>query len=381
MTSGIQGFKPKTLTEAREARGLSQKALADRLGVTRAAICQYESGQRSPSREVLLRISFGLGMPTHFFMQDDGYRVSTPVFFRSQASTTKSLRVQAIRRYEWLVRIVNRLRDFLDFPEVHLPRFDVPSDPRGITYSKIEEIANSVRGAIGLGSGPISNVTWLLENNGAIITHYGLNSSTLDAYSNWCEGTPFFILNEQKGTAVRWRYDLAHELGHMILHRGVKEKVLESPPIFRLTEEQANYFAGAFLLPAATFGQTLPYAVTLDTLVAIKSKWKVSIAAMVMRLTNLNLISEEKKQRLFISISRRQWKTKEPLDEHLEMEEPQLLRRAAELLRTHNIVGSRDLELSLGIPRDDIRSLLGCEQSTEENIIRFQSPEESGGRD
>ncbi|MBP7052004.1 MAG: ImmA/IrrE family metallo-endopeptidase [Phycisphaerae bacterium] len=372
MIPGIQGFKPHRLTEAREARCLSQAALAERIGMTRAAVCQYENGQRSPSREILLKISFGLAMPTHFFMQEDGYRVNTVVFFRSLASATRSLRAQAVRRFEWLVRIVNRLRDFLDFPEMRIPQFDVPCDPRQITSKRIEDLANTTRRNMGLGSGPISNITWLLENHGAIITHYGLNSPALDAFSNWCEGTPFLVLNAQEGTAVRWRYDLAHELGHMILHRVVDAELLDDPSIFRLIEGQANHFAGAFLLPEGTFGQTLPYAVTLDTLVAVKSKWKVSVAAMVMRLRNLNLISEKKKQRLFIAMSRRQWKNKEPLDDHLELEEPQLLRRAAELLRTHRIVDSRDLEACLGVAKEDIESLLGCEEKREEMIIRLK---------
>jgi len=374
--AGIQGFKPRKLAEAREARGMTQKALADRLGITRAAVCQYERGQRTPSRQVLLTLSFVLGMPTHYFLQDGGYEVRNAVFFRSMTSATKIPRMQAKRRYEWLVRIVDLLRGFIEFPDVSIPAFELPADPRGIRWDEIDGIANSTRGAMGLGFGPISNVTWLIENKGGIVTSFGLDDAALDAFSNWCDGTPFFILNAQKGTAVRWRYDLAHELGHMILHRKVREDLLQDHSIFRLTEEQANCFAGAFLLPETSFSQTLPYSVTLDTLIALKSKWKVSISAMVMRLRNLDLVSEKKKQRLFMAISRRQWRTKEPLDDQLEIEEPQILRRAAELLRTHNVLGSQDIEASLGIHKDDIRTLLGYEEDAEERIIRLRPPHE-----
>ena len=371
MTAGIQDFKSQRLIEAREARGLTQTALAEQLKVTRAAVSQYESQQRVPSTEVLLRLSHALGMPVHFFTHGDGYEVKDALFFRSMAAATKSARTQARRHFEWLVRIVDYLRGYVQLPEVCIPILDLPSDPRQLTSECIEDVANSTRSGMGLGFGPISNVTWLLENKGAIVAQLDLCCTTLDAFSHWYGNTPFLVLNSVKGSAVRWRYDLAHELGHMILHRRIRQEMLHDKTFFQMMEDQAHRFAGAFLLPESSFGHMVPYSITIDTLVSLKSKWKVSIAAMVMRLRDLSLIPEQKCQRLFIAISRRGWKANEPLDDQLEMERPRILARAAELLVTQNVISLRDIENSLGIPRDEIENLLGYKDASEENIIRL----------
>src|SRR6185295_3695781 len=104
-------------------------------------------------------------------------------------------------------------------------------------------------------NGAISNVTWLLENNGAIITRTCLEANTLDAFSEWQtpEGTPYFILGADKNVAVRSRFDIAHELGHIILHRNVEAVCIARQADHKLLEQQANRFAGAFLLPEHSF--------------------------------------------------------------------------------------------------------------------------------
>lgn len=371
MGAGTKGFIPKKLTEAREVRGLTQTTLADLLRVTRAAVSQYEAGQRTPSRDVLARLAEVLAVPVHSFMQEDGYEVKNAVFFRSMAAATKTARLRATRLYEWLVRIVTYLQDFVELPKVDLPSADLPADPRCLGSEDIERIADDTRTAMGLTFGPISNITWLVENKGGIVAELDLQSNALDAFSNWSRKTPFLILNREKGSAVRWRYDLAHELGHMVLHHQVSSEMLRDQHLFPVLEEQANYFAGAFLLPDHTFGAMMPYSITLDTLVALKPKWKVSIAGMIMRLRNLGLISEKRTQSLFIGMSRRRWRTREPFDNELEAEEPQLLRRATELVISQNIVSLHDMEACLGISKEDIQNLLGYKGSGQQTVIKL----------
>jgi Zn-dependent peptidase ImmA (M78 family)/transcriptional regulator with XRE-family HTH domain len=371
MGAGTKGFIPKKLTQGREVRGLTQTTLADLLHVTRAAVSQYEAGQRTPSGDVLLRLAEVLAVPLHFFMQDDAYEVKNAVFFRSMAAATKTARLRATRLHEWLVRVVTYLQEFVELPQVELPLADVPADPTRLKSQDIERIADDTRTAMGLTFGPISNVTWLVENKGGIIAELDLHSDALDAFSNWSAKKPFLILNSEKGSAVRWRYDLAHELGHMVLHHRASREVLRDQHLFRIVEDQANYFAGAFLLPDRTFGAMMPYSISIDTLVAVKPKWKVSIAGMIMRLRNLGLVSEKRAQMLFIGLSRRRWRTKEPFDDELEFEQPQLLRRAAELLISQNIISFHDMEASLGIAKEDIQKLLGYEESGKQRIIKL----------
>lgn len=373
MSVGASNFKGKRLTHAREARGITQTSLADMINISRAAISQYEKGQRFPSSDILKKIANTLNFPMHFFLQDISVRGCKPIFFRSMSAATKMARLSAKRRYEWLLDIVRYLREFVTLPEVNFPRFDLAS----IDDKIIEDIANQTREHWGLGFGPISNVAWLLENNGAIVVRQELGAKTLDAFSNWNEDdtpTPYFILGEEKMSAVRSRFDAAHELGHMILHYHVNENELRNTSTFKLIEDQANHFASAFLLPEQTFSQEVFFAPNLEMLVPLKSKWRVSIAAMVKRLRQLRLISCEREQRLFINISRRHWRTKEPLDDELEIEKPRLLQKAFDVLRDRNIINQQSLAMSLALTIEDIERTIGMPEyfrNASATIIRF----------
>jgi Zn-dependent peptidase ImmA (M78 family) len=278
------------------------------------------------------------------------------------SSATKTARLRAKRRYEWLLDIVSYLKGFVTFPEVNFPNFDLSDDFTSFSNEVIENIANQTRKHWGLGFGPISNVAWLLENNGAIVVRQELNAKTLDAFSNWSEddiNRPYFILGEEKRAAARSRFDAAHELGHMVLHRNIDENKLRDTSYFKLIESQANSFASAFLLPEQTFSQEVLFAPNLEMLVALKSKWRVSIAAMVMRLRQLRLISRERERRLFMNISKRHWRTKEPLDDELEIEKPSVLQKVFDLLITKNVINQQSLTINLGLYIEDIERAIG----------------------
>lgn len=362
MSVGASNFKGKRLTHAREARGITQTSLADMINVSRVAISQYEKGQRSPSSDILKKIANTLNFPMHFFLKEINPRAWQPIFFRSISAATKTARLSATRRYGWLLDTVEYLQEFVKLPEVNFPRFDIPSIVTSIDEEIIEDIANRTRKHWGLGFGPISNVTWLLENNGAIVVRQKLDAKTLDAFSNWNKDDslrPYFILGEEKMSAVRSRFDAAHELGHMILHYQIDEKTLRNTTMFKLIEKQANQFASAFLLPENSFSKEVLFAPNLEMLVPLKSKWRVSIAAMVKRLRKLRLISREREQRLFINISRRHWRTREPLDEELEIERPRVLRKAFDVLRDRNIINKESLTIRLALTIEDIERTIG----------------------
>ena len=171
---------------------------------------------------------------------------------------------------------------------------------------------------------------------------------------------------------MRLRFDAAHELGHIILHRNLSPKDFYTQANFKLIEGQANYFASAFLLPEETFSSDAVVP-SLSLLRLIKSKWKVSIAAMIKRMRNLKLISQEREQRLFANLSRRGWRTREPLDDQIEPEGTRLFQRAFELLLESNLINSDDLVNNLGINLDDLESAVGLPNffDRRRNIIKF----------
>lgn len=375
MRKGSPNFIGENLKEIREARALNQTTLAELVGITRQSISQYEKNNKTPSHDVLLKMSGTLRVPLLFFFQN---RHQIPdnsvVFFRSLSAATKTSRLQAKRKLFWVIACVEYLRNFIDFPSINYPNFDVPNDPSNLTFKEIEKIAKETRRYWGLSNGPISNLIWLLENNGGVVCRQELHKKKLDAFSHWNadDFTPYYVLITDKASSVRLRFDAAHELGHIVLHRAISPINFKNKETFKLIEQQANYFAAAFLLPEETFSNDV-LVPSLNLFRSIKPKWKVSIAAMIKRMRNLKLISEEREQRLFINLSRRGWKTREPLDDQLEYEKPRLLQRAFEIILESSVVNSEDMINNLGIHLDDLEKVVGLSDffDREGNIIRF----------
>lgn len=358
MRPGTPGFVGARLREAREARTLTAISLAEMVGVTRQAISQYEMDAGSPRPEVMKRIAEVLNVPERRFVLPITRSKSRTVFYRSMNAATKTARARAQARYGWLREMVDYLRKFVEFPKVNFPDFKLRSDPTLISQEEIEELAVETRRFWGMGDGPISNIVWLLENNGVIVARDELAAHTLDAFSEFVrdEAVPYVFLGSDKASAVRSRFDAAHELAHLILHRNVDQARLANTADFKFIEDQAYKFAGAFLLPEKTFAQDL-YCATLDSLKALKSKWLVSIGAMIKRAATLELISEDKAQRLWIQRSRLGWNKREPLDEQIPIEEPRLLLRGFELRLNEKAVGRSAVLAELALAANDVEAL------------------------
>ena len=237
------------------------------------------------------------------------------------------------RKYIWLKSITSYLQRFVRLPTPKIPQLDVPNELSEIDSQVIAEVANSTREHWGLGSGPISDVMLLMENNGVIVSKSTFETNRMDGYSgiDGDSNIPFVITAYDKWSAVRSRYDLAHELGHLVLHQHLPANLSGNPKNTGILERQAYEFAGAFLLPEESFARDIR-VVDLDALKVLKGKWLVSISAMLYRVADLGWIAKEDSRRLWINYSRRKWRTNEPLDEILPIERPRLLRRAFELI-------------------------------------------------
>lgn len=364
MKRGTPGFVGERLKEAREARGLTAISLSEIVGVSRQAISQYENDQQTPRPEVMEKIEHSLNLPTDFFSRPVTEQPKTSkIFYRSMSTATKTARVRVGRRYEWLQNIVAYVDRFVTLPSVRFPNFDVPQDPTQLSQEDIEDLASKTRKFWGMGEGPISNVAWLLENNGSVVTRGMMGADKLDAFSEWYErskeyNTPFIFLGADKNSGARSRFDAAHELGHLVLHRNIHKKYIKRQSTFKLIEDQAHRFGSAFLLPPTTFANDVS-APNLDTFRALKLKWKVSAAAMIYRSAELQLIDKEHAQRLWRSRARRGWIQREPLDDQLPVEKPRLLYRVFRLLIDEGVQSRAEIKAALPYSTSDIEELAG----------------------
>lgn len=359
MKQSTPDFVGLRLKQAREARGLMGTTLAELVEVSPSSITQYERGKHKPTPENLRRIAEVLNLPVDYFLlPTEPPRLGSETFYRCMASATAGARRRGERRLEWLQRIVQYARKSLALPRVDFPESPGHTEPVILSQVEVEQFATAARRHWGLGDGPISDVTLLLENHGAVITRGMLGASTLDAFSRWMwdDGTPYFFLGADKGGAGRNRFNLAHELGHTILHRSIPGGHLGRREVHKLLEQQAHRFASAFLMPAESFVEEV-HGPTLDALLSLKPRWNVSVAAMLKRILDLRLISEEQYRRLRIMYSKRKWTRVEPLDKDTPVEQPRVLRRSIELLVERGIIGRGQLMSDLRISRRDIEEL------------------------
>lgn len=355
MRAGVSGFQADRLNQARLSRGLTQIALAAMVGRSSGTVSKWEKGEQSPETEALDSLASCLGVPSSWFLRPVPNYGDEVCFFRSNVSVTKEAQNISLIRLKWLNEISLDLQRWLDWPEVTVPCLG-NSDYRSISDADIEAAAAECRRVWGLGLGPISDMLLVLENAGVICVREEIGLAKMDGASKWfaTDGRAYVFLAADKANGVRSRFDAAHELGHLVLHRNVSdvEFAKHHPEI----ERQAHLFAGAFLLPAESFAAEVS-SPSLDTFLALKMRWKVSIGAMIMRCKGLEIIDDAYATRLWKNYSARGWRRGEPRDADIEFEECRLLPRAIRLLLSEANLDRAALTLALGLSASDAESL------------------------
>lgn len=354
MRNGIQSFQPGRMLQAREARGLTQAAIASMTAKSPPTISKWEGGTQMPEAAALTALSRALAVPEDFLLRPMPNFGDSPFFFRSNANITNEAQAIARRRLEWLNEISISLQDWIDWPIINIPKLGA-GDYRKLTDADIEMLAAECRRHWGLGNGPIEDVVLLLENAGAICVREALGYDRMDGVSKWFESDsrPYIFLSADKANGVRSRFDAAHELAHLVMHWAVPSiDYVRQPEL----ERQAHLFAGAFLLPAETFSAEVSFP-SLDGFLAIKPRWKSSIAAMIMRCKQLNIIDDAYATRLWKNYSARGWRKGEPLDVTIEFESMRLLPRAVKMITESANVSRSALLDRLGLGSGDAASL------------------------
>lgn len=357
MTATTPGFIGERLTQARKARGLTAVTLADLLGVSSTTISQYEHNKQAPRPDLMLEISRHLNLPVSFFRAPlQSPHVERRTKWRSNTTATKFARERAESRYEWLREIVAYFEEFLDFPEINIPKIDTPNNFKEISGDLIDSAAKEARTFYGLGYSPIPDLVLLLENNGIIVARGKLDAADLNAFSEWLDNDfPYVFLGTDKSICARSRFDAAHEFGHLILHRNIPKRQYGTPADFKILEQQAHRFAAAFLLPPEQFFTEL-WAPTLSAFESLKGKWKASIKCMIVHSHRYGLLSESQYQRMMINYNRK-YKSGEPLDNILPPEAPRFLARCVEMLIEEKIKTKEELLIDLPFAPSDIEEL------------------------
>ncbi|WP_145511572.1 XRE family transcriptional regulator [Yersinia kristensenii] len=357
MSRGISEFQPDRLAQVLAARRLSQTQLATMVGVSPATISKWRSGQQAPESDALERLASVVNVTSEWFTRPMLTGMSKPLF-RSNASAHAAARAMLETRIYWASELVTKLTEFVDLPELKLPYRSFKNIDE-ISDADIEDAATECRTIWNLGRKEIPDLALAAESNGIILVREETGVAQIEGLSAWNEalGVPFVLLSSDKGNAFRSRFDLAHEIGHLILHRSVGNEL--DAERYKLKENQAHRFAGALLLPAETFAEEVRIPVTLDSLLLIKQRYGISVAASLMRLYALNIITEEEKQNLYKRRSARWGAKSEPGDDYREPEKPRLLKRTIELLASSGIISVEGLAAFAGLSAIDVEMMVG----------------------
>lgn len=349
--------------EARKIRRMKANKLAELLGVSPSSVSNWEKGTTSPNNDIMFKLVRVLDFPHSFFVTPTEI---TPgkVYYRKLTRTTKTLRESLTYKMVWVEQLIDFIESMVSLPDVFIPSVSIPCMPENLTKEDIFEISQETRRKYNLKDGPISNMTQLLENSGIIIINTVLENRHIDAFAYLKDGKrPILLLNTFCASAVRLRFDLAHELGHLILHRHLKLEDIQNSNSHEYIENQANLFAGALLLPEKTFLSDCN-PLMLRTMARIKTRWKVSMSAMIMRLCALDLIDKNKMTHWFQEMARQGIRQKEPYDDLIPKEHPKLLDRALEVLRENGLYSKQTWETNFGIYPKDLAEITGLDKET-----------------
>lgn len=367
-------FVGTNLTNIRILHGFTRKCLAEKLDVTEQAVWQYENGYVSPKMEIVNKLKAIFHVRSRYFYQDeflDGYRKQAVnhnhIAYRSSVINSVQKTQFEAAHIENLIAFLGLMNRKLQFPENRLRELrNKMIQLRAEEQNRkqfIERSAAYARDFLGMNEQDNSNLLFLLEKNGAFIFEKAMGDK-IDAYSLWSnDDTPYMMLGNLKKSAARRNFDLAHELGHLLLHYKV-EFALQDKKSLREYEHEANLFAGTFLLPEKQFKEDLQAFSKVshpNSYVELKRKWMTSIQAMAFRAHYLQVMSYQQYRYFNIMVNRLDYKQIEPLDRELPVPRPGKTRSIIQLLFEKNYLSLDRLLDTMNVDIEYLTALTGIE--------------------
>jgi Zn-dependent peptidase ImmA (M78 family)/DNA-binding XRE family transcriptional regulator len=348
---------------ARQARGISQEGLAQRAGINQGFLSKIENGLKEPSEDVVKKIAEVLKFPSTFFYQPDeiyGLPVSVHALHRKKSSVgMKGLDTIHAELNIMLMNIRRLLQSVELSPRSVLPHFDV--DEYG---HDIERIADLTRKSWLLPRGPIENLTRSIERAGCLVIWSDFHNFSIDGITLSIHNLPVCVFLNRNRTADRMRFTLAHEIGHMVMHR------YPTPDM----EEQADKFASALLMPSQDMAESLkPFGnkFTLESLAYLKPIWRVSMQAILMRAKTLGIINKNQSEYMWKKINFSRIRFHEPPELDFPHEEPTLLPSVFKLHVEKLGYSMSEIAQSLNLSEAELRHkyLLDTKQVNGKNIF------------
>lgn len=270
------------LKDIRILNGCTEEDVAECLGITKQAVSKYEKGKSFPSTDILQKMTAFFLLPKGYLTKPDLLpQEKSEIFYRKMRRTPKKELEEAQVQLKWLYEIILALEGFANLKKPDWPVFQ--------SAMPVEQKAAVLREHWNIRGNPIPDMKELLEAHGFYLFSEALSNSQIDGYSQYIGQYPIIVLNIVRGTKERQQFSLAHELGHLLLHRKGCGLTQDEK------EKEADYFAGCFLMPEEAIKANM-IRTNMDYIAYMAKEWSVSEHAVIMRCKQLSLFDTDPRE-------------------------------------------------------------------------------------
>lgn len=334
----------------------SRKQLSEKLGVTEQAVWQYENAYTSPKVQIVNELKRIFSVKSkYFYTKDMLAQHMTPaninvmnIAYRSKVLNVISKTQTEAKHVEYLDTFVNYITAQISLPTLNIIKLrdeviEYLNHFEDDRVTQIQHAAQMARQKLGLEPFTNENLMFLIEKSGVFVFEKAIGEA-IDAYSLWTESNrPFIILGNMKRSAVRRNFDIAHELGHLLLHYRLEFVNLDRKE-HKMIENEANIFATAFLLPENEFlrdVKEIAHITNPDNYLELKKKWKTSLQVLGYRAAHLGIMGTKDHRNFYAAMHRRGYLEKEPFDSSIPLQKPMRIKTIVDLLSKKGLLDIR----------------------------------------
>ncbi len=364
-------FIGANLQKVRVLYGYSRKELGEALNVSEQAVWQFENQMTTPSFETIVALKRLFSVKTAYFYQEKKAMVVVKeenIAYREADIVSRKKTTAEAEYLNTIYPIISTIESYLEVPKGNIQQIrdailSCYYSSEEITRVEVQQMAEQAREMLDI-SLDNSDLLYKIEKSGVHIVEKNIGGKA-DAYSTWSEDqqTAFIVLGKRK-SAVRRNFDLAHELGHLLMHVDREFLSLDKNEYNKL-EAEANMFASFFLLPEKEFLQDfskLNYISNPDSYVELKMKYHVSIQALEMRAYKLGLLTPQQNTYFYRQIAKKNYRKKEPLDEEMILKRPGKIRSIMQLVFSNHLLSLADFLEDLHVETDYVSKLFTIEK-------------------